>query len=114
MAAKGTPIKTQLVDGGLRLNPRGDIVASSVEALRDALLKALETAKGPVVLDLSSTKQIDALGITLVLGLFKTCQKQSLAFSIEGVSPDLLRVFRLFNLTKFFPVQEVRDEQLRG
>ena len=109
MAAKGTAIKAQVTDGSLRLNPKGDIVASSVEALRDALLKVLETARCPVVLDLSSTKQIDSLGITLVLGLFKTCQKQSLAFSIEGVSPDILRVFRLFNLTKFFPVNEAEN-----
>lgn len=109
MAAKGTTIKAQVSDGCLRLNPRGDIVASSVESLRDTLLKALETARDPVVLDLSSTKQIDSLGITLVLGLFKSCQKQNLPFSIEGVSSDLLRVFRLFNLTKFFPVKEAGD-----
>ena len=109
MAVKGTTIKTQVADGVLRLNPRGDIVASSVEGLRDALLKALEEAKGAVVLDLSSTHQIDSLGITLVLGLFKTCQKKGLAFSIEGVNPDILRVFRLFNLTKFFPVLEAEN-----
>lgn len=109
MAVKGTTIKTQLADGALRLNPKGDIVASSVEGLRDALLKALEDAKSAVVLDLSSTRQIDSLGITLVLGLFKTCQQKGLGFSIEGVNPDILRVFRLFNLTKFFPVKEAEN-----
>jgi anti-anti-sigma factor len=110
MAAKASPIKTQVSDGTLRLNPKGDIVASTVESLRDALLTALEEATGPVVLDLASTKQIDSLGITLVLGLFKTCQKKQLGFAIEGVSPDILRVFRLFNLTKFFPVKEASGE----
>ncbi len=106
MAGKASTIKAQSVDGALRLNPKGDLVASTVEALREGLLKALEEADGPVVLDLGTSRQIDSLGITLVLGLFKTCQQKGLAFSIEGVNPDILRVFRLFNLTKFFPVAE--------
>jgi len=103
-------MKTQKADGTLRLNPNGDLVASTVEVLRDSMLKALESAKIAVVLDLASTKQIDSLGITLVLGLFKSCQKKELAFSIEGASTDLLRVFKLFNLTKFFPIAEAIRE----
>ncbi len=104
MAAAKSPMKTQKTDGTVRLNPNGDLVASTVELLRDGMLKALDAAKVAVVLDLSSTKHIDSLGITLVLGLFKSCQKQGLAFSIEGANPDLLRVFKLFNMTKFFSV----------
>ncbi len=106
MAGKPASIKTQAVEGALRLNPKGDLVASTVEAMRESLLKALEGAEGAVVLDLGTSRQIDSLGITLVLGLFKTCQQRGLGFSIEGVNPDILRVFRLFNLTKFFPVTE--------
>jgi anti-anti-sigma factor len=59
-----------------------------------------------VVLDLSAVEQIDSLGITLVLGLFKSCQKGGAAFSVEGVSADLMRVFKLFNLTVYFPVTQ--------
>lgn len=110
MAAKANAIKSQAAGGVLRLNPKGDLVASTVEATRDGLLKALEGATGPVVLDLSASRQVDSLGITLVLGLFKSCQQKGLSFAIEGVNPDILRVFRLFNLTKFFPVQEAPSE----
>lgn len=90
----------------LRLTPKSDLVASTVEAHRTSLSKAIEDASGAVVLDLSSVEQVDSLGITLVLGLFKSCQKAGIAFSIEGVRPDILRVFRLFNLTKFFSIAE--------
>ncbi len=90
----------------LRLTPRTDLVASTVEGHRSSLMKAIEEGSESVVLDLSSVDQIDSLGITLVLGLFKSCQKSGAAFSIEGVKPDILRVFKLFNLTKFFPVTE--------
>ena len=58
-----------------------------------------------VVLDLSSTEQIDSMGITLVVGLFKSCERQKVPFSIEGASQDILRVFKLCSLTKVFPVK---------
>jgi anti-anti-sigma factor len=90
----------------LRLKPKVDLVASTVEVQRSAMMKALEARQGDVVLELTSVGQIDSLGITLVLGLFKTCQKAGLPFSIEGVRPDIMRVFRLFNLPKFFSVIE--------
>ena len=90
----------------LRLQPKVDLVASTVEVQRGAMMKALESSQGPVVLDLSLVDQIDSLGITLVLGVFKTCQKAGNPFSVEAVKPDLMRVFRLFNLPKFFPILE--------
>jgi anti-anti-sigma factor len=90
----------------LRLTPKSDLVASTVEEHRTSMMKALESAGEKVVLDLSAVELLDSLGITLVLGLFKSCQKSGAAFSIEGVKPDILRVFKLFNLTKFFPVAE--------
>jgi len=110
MAAKPSALKVQKAEGSVRLSPKGDLLASTVEALRDGMLKAVEEAQGAVVLDLSSARQIDSLGITLTLGLFKSCQKKGVAFSIEGANPDLMRVFRLFNLTRFFPIVEAAHE----
>jgi len=96
-AAKGEP---------LRLIPKVDLVASTVEVQRAAMMKALDSRQTAVVLDLTAVEQIDSLGITLVLGLFKTCQKAGTSFGIEGVKPDIMRVFRLFNLPKFFSILE--------
>jgi len=90
----------------LRLKPKVDLVASTVEVQRAAMMKALDSRQSEVVLELTAVEQIDSLGITLVLGLFKTCQKAGTPFSIEGVRPDIMRVFRLFNLPKFFTILE--------
>jgi len=104
------PDKTSLVNrkkgDTQRLTPKGNLVASTVEGHRVSMMKALEAPAEKVVLDLAAVDLMDSLGITLVLGLFKSCQKASSAFSIEGVKPDIMRVFRLFNLTKFFPIVE--------
>lgn len=110
MPCKITPLKTEKTDDSVRLLPTGDILASTVEGLREAMQEAIRGVRTAVVLDLGTTKQIDSLGITLILGLFKSCQKEGLAFAIEGANADLMRVFRLFNLVKFFPITEAGRE----
>jgi anti-anti-sigma factor len=107
MTTGKSPLLTKKKGDALRLTPKVDLVASTVDEQRASMMKALETPGEKVVLDLASVELVDSLGITLVLGLFKSCQKSGAAFSIEGVRPDIMRVFKLFNLTKFFPVSEV-------
>lgn len=111
MATVKTLIKVTRFEGGIRIHPTADLIASKVEALRDAFHHALAGAKGTVNLDLKGIEQIDSLGVTLVLGLFKSCQKEGLGFEVTEVDRNLVRVFRLFNLTKFFPVREAGSHE---
>ena len=106
MTTSKLPITANKKAEVLRLRPRVDLVASTVEIQRGSMMKALDTRQSAVVLDLAEVEQIDSLGITLVLGLFKSCQKAGTSFGIEGVKPDIMRVFRLFNLPKFFSILE--------
>jgi anti-anti-sigma factor len=106
MTTSKAPLAANKQGEALRLKPKVDLVASTVEIQRGIMMKALEAKPSAVVLELGAVEQIDSLGITLVLGLFKTCQKAGASFGIEGVKPDIMRVFRLFNLPKFFPILE--------
>jgi anti-anti-sigma factor len=106
MTSANPPLSTELNAENLVLRPQVDLVASTVEAQRSGMMAALEGKPGRVVLDLAQVEQLDSLGITLVLGLFKSCRQGGVAFSIQGVKPDLMRVFRLFNLPKLFPIAE--------
>jgi anti-anti-sigma factor len=106
MTTNKPPLVSNKKGDVLRLKPKVDLVASTVEIQRGTMMKALDSRQSSVVLDLAQVDQIDSLGITLVLGLFKSCQKAGTPFSIEGVNPDILRVFRLFNLPKFFTILE--------
>ena len=100
-------IKTAIEDNVLRIAPTNDLVASSVADARTEMLAALEGSYEAVVLDLSAIEQVDSLGISLVVGLCKTCQEKGAAFSVEGVNQNLLRVFKLFKLPEHFPVKGV-------
>lgn len=106
MAANKSPLKISKLADGISIHPKAELVASQVETLRDALQTALQGVKGRVVLDLDGITQIDSMGVTLILGLYKSAQNQGLGFAVTGVDRNLMRVFRLFSLTKFFPVEE--------
>ena len=100
-----TNIDKNIEGNALRLAPNVDLAASSVEILRTEMMDAIDEEHESVVLDLSAIEQVDSLGITLVVGLFKTCKGKDLGFSVEGANPNLLRVFSLFKLNKHFPVK---------
>lgn len=106
MTTPRSGLKVTKSEGGVCLHPKGDLVASSVEAAKRSLLRALEGTEGRVILDMALVKVVDSMGITLVLGLFKTCLGKGLDFEVVNLSPDIHRVFKLFNLTKFFQVTE--------
>ena len=93
-------------NGSLRIAAGGNLVASTVEDRRKAAMEALAAPCAEAVLDLSEAEVVDSLGITLILGLFKTCQQRKIPFRVEGANPDLMRVFKLFSLPKLFPIQE--------
>lgn len=106
MAASKSLLKVSKLPDGVSIHPKAELVASQVEPLRDSLQAALAGVKGKVVLDLDGITQIDSMGVTLILGLYKSAQNQGHSFSVVGVDRNLVRVFRLFSLTKFFPVEE--------
>jgi anti-anti-sigma factor len=88
----------------LEIEAKLNLVASTVQGQREVLLEALQPSPDKVVLNLSGTDQVDSLGITLILGLFKSCSKGSIPFEVQGVPPSMMRVFQLFSLQKLFPV----------
>ena len=90
----------------LRIPSGGNLVASTVEDRRKTAMAALDAPCKEAVLDLAEAEVVDSLGITLILGLFKTCQQRRISFRVEGANPDLMRVFKLFSLPKLFPIQE--------
>lgn len=92
--------------GTLRIASGGNLVAGTVEERRRAAMEALEAPCSDVVLDLAEAEVVDSLGITLILGLYKTCQQRKIAFRVEGANPDLMRVFKLFSLPRLFTILE--------
>jgi anti-sigma B factor antagonist len=93
-------------DGILRLEALDDLSASHVSAQQAFLKTCLDQAGEAVVLDLRRAELVDSLGITLLLGLWKSCKEKGLAFRVEGVNAEISRLFHLFSLDRVFEFRE--------
>lgn len=106
MKPMNDPFKVTLEGTTLRLAPLGNLVANNVDAQRAALKEHLGQAQKAVVLDLGAAELVDSLGITLVVGLYKSCKERGLAFSVAGASAEVLRLFKFFSLNEVFEIRE--------
>jgi anti-sigma B factor antagonist len=100
------PFKATLAGTTLVLTALGNLVANNVDSQRASLKEHLGQAKQAVVLDLSSADLVDSLGITLVVGLYKSCKEKGLAFSVAGANVEVLRLFKFFSLNEVFEIRE--------
>ena len=101
-----TILELEADENVLRLIPKNDFVASSVETYRDSMLEAIGGQQRATILDLSAVKVVDSLGINLIVGLYKSCQRNGTEFSVEGVNENILRIFKFFKLSEFFVVEK--------
>jgi anti-anti-sigma factor len=106
MTATPDPIQAILDGKVLRLVALVPLVASNVAAQRTVLKEHLEQAEQAVVLDLGQSDLVDSLGITLVVGLYKSCLERKLTFSVAGANAEVLRLFKFFSLDEIFEIRE--------
>lgn len=70
---------------------------SKVDELMDSDLQFTE-----VVLDLVNIRNIDSMGVTFVISLYKKMEGQGKVFSVSGASDDIVSLFKLMKLDQFF------------
>jgi len=84
------------------------LTANNVEKFNlkiDDLFK-LEMNFEEIVLDLVNIKNIDSVGVTFVISLYKRTEAMQKKFSISGASDDILSLFKLMKLDQFFEMNE--------
>ena len=59
-----------------------------------------------IVLDLVNIKNIDSVGVTFVISLYRRTEGIHKRFSISGASDDILSLFKLMKLDQFFEMNE--------
>lgn len=86
---------------------KSDFVFVNSERIRSLMDKQLsETEKGKViVLDLSTTQNLDASGIQLVLGLAQSCKEKECSLSVKIADP-FQKTFQFLKLDSVLLLQE--------
>lgn len=98
-------MKKTLEDGIMTLTLQEDLIASNVRDFKSIVEKYLLDDMGKVdevILDLSTCENIDSVGVTFVVGVYKQVTNEAMGFRITGSSDEIKQLFKLMKLDEFF------------
>lgn len=77
-----------------------DLIAPNITNFNAAVADYLDELDeiDEVVLNLNSVENIDSIGVTFVIGLYKSVTKEGLGFVISEASNNVKQLFRLMKL----------------
>jgi anti-anti-sigma factor len=83
-----------------------NLVASNVKEFVEMLKSQIETTKGfmEMVIDLKSSESIDSMGITFLIGTYKTVNAQGKKVKLSGVSDSMLELFKIMKIDEVFDI----------
>ncbi len=99
-------LQTKKINNGLSLQPDSNLISVNFGGVRDAFINALGQEPASVVLDLEKVEQVDAYGLALIVGLFKSLQRESRELKLINVHPELMALFDLIHLNRYFEIKE--------
>jgi anti-anti-sigma factor len=85
-----------------------DLIAPNVKEFDKNVAKYLEeeTDLEEVVVDMSAIQNIDSVGITFIVGMFRDVTKDGKLFKVLGCNNDIKQLFRLMKLDDFFDIED--------
>ncbi len=80
------------------------LTANVVQQLNKDVNAYFEESEGfkTLVLNLNNTENIDSVGVTFVIGLYKKMKSDKKHFRVTGASDDVQSLFKLMKLDQFF------------
>jgi len=100
-------MKAILQDKKLVLQPQADLVASQIEALRDAVLvpmkKHTDDVTG-VVLDAAGVEIVDSLGVNLIIGIYRQAVAEAKTFEVINAGNRFTKVAQFFRFFSLFSI----------
>ena len=87
---------------------QNDLIAPNVKAMNKILMDALDQTAGieEVIVDLNKIENIDSVGVSFVVSLYKNISNEGLEFRIVNASNDIIQLFKLMRLDEFFIIEE--------
>jgi len=85
-----------------------DLIASNVKRFNLSLMDLLEDdfEQDELVVDLEGTENIDSVGVTFIVNLYKTARSNSKVFKVIHSSDDIKQLFKLMKLDEFFELED--------
>ena len=105
-------MKINLKDDSLYLTPEIDLIASTIEALRDEIVSELKANHNAtmIILDATGIDQVDSLGVNLIIGLFRQIKSESKTFEIINAGEKFMKVAVFFKFSSLFTIRAEGEE----
>ena len=90
----------EIVEDQMTIYLENDLVAPNVPGFNDSVTTYCDEMKDlqGVILSLASVKNIDSIGVTFVISLYKRVMKLNVAFRIHDASDNVKQLFKLMKL----------------
>ena len=89
-----------------RLEPTGEIDATTAPALRTSVYEAIDANPGSIVtVDLSGVEFLDSTGLGVLVGALKHARTTGGDIAIDGAPSHVWKVFQITGLDKVFTAQ---------
>lgn len=96
----------KLSNQAMTLHVTGDLISTNVESLRSVISTSLDAKDGVAqawntfVLDLSTAKMVDSVGLNLVVAILKRVQKRGAKMQVTYTNQNVFRTFAFTRLDK--------------
>jgi len=101
-------MKTSREGNLMKFMIQNDLIAPNVKDMNKVLMEALDETAGieEVIVDLNKIENIDSVGVSFVVSLYKNISNEGLEFRIVNASNDIIQLFKLMRLDEFFIIEE--------
>ncbi|HEY9061065.1 MAG TPA: STAS domain-containing protein [Pseudobacteroides sp.] len=88
------------------LKVKTKLVAVNIKNMIEFTKSVLDEADDyeDIIIDLSASENIDSMGITFLIGLYKTGDNKGKKVMLRGVSPAMLNLFKIMRLEEIFEI----------
>jgi anti-anti-sigma factor len=97
----------KIEDGIMYLALERDLISKNVKQLNLKLMEYLDELDdvSEIILDMDKVDNIDSVGVTFVINLYKTVTMEGCSFRVVHCSEDIRQLFRLMKLEDFFELE---------
>lgn len=95
-------------DDTMNLVMENDLIASNVKVLNMKLMEYIDEFEevAEIILDMGTVSNIDSVGVTFVINLYKSVTREGKSFRVKHCSDDIKQLFKLMKLEDFFDLEE--------
>ncbi len=85
-----------------------DLIASNVKTLNMKLMEYIDEFEhvSEIILDMQIVSNIDSVGVTFVINLYKSVTREGKSFRVVHCSDDIKQLFKLMKLEDFFDLED--------